>query len=450
MKAYRWLSVAIISLTLIFIVAITVINKSKVSVNLRKFPYPYRAALTICSDIDSIETVEEFLSIHEFLNTERVTRFGKGLNLEIGDTFWMYSNNIRSNQFTYFEGLTDRRSSSAKVIEQFAKAGYLDALHTFGDFSNYGGFKRELAEKAIKELKKREIKVHIWVNHGDIYNTQSMNNGKSNHKGANTSATEYHADITIPYGMKFLWVTELTRIVGQDRKVELSDLVHYDWKSPIKTDKEIIKAYVGEITISTINSGNKLLRIYELDDGQLVYIFKRFNNYQGNIWKGASLKYLKNQISKDVLEKLKNKEGYMIVYNHLTEDDLLDKDTISALRYLANENKKGEIYISTTYKLLNYNLIHNNLVYTTIDDGKDVTILINNINDKVFGQFKPTIRDLQGLTFYVPDDVKVKVVSRDFGPINVKNTLPILQEKLVYPSHWCPSTILSDYGCSFF
>ena len=39
-------------------------------IGLRKFPYPYKAALSICSDIDGTSTVEEFLEIQEFLNTK--------------------------------------------------------------------------------------------------------------------------------------------------------------------------------------------------------------------------------------------------------------------------------------------------------------------------------------------------------------------------------------------
>ncbi|MCJ7646751.1 hypothetical protein MUO65_07650, partial [bacterium] len=38
-------------------------------VALRKFPYPYKAVMTISSDIDGTTTKEEFLEIQRFLNT---------------------------------------------------------------------------------------------------------------------------------------------------------------------------------------------------------------------------------------------------------------------------------------------------------------------------------------------------------------------------------------------
>ena len=52
------------------------------AVKLRKFPYPYKAALTICSDLDYTFTMERFLEMH---------RHFESLGLEMGDTFWMYT-----------------------------------------------------------------------------------------------------------------------------------------------------------------------------------------------------------------------------------------------------------------------------------------------------------------------------------------------------------------------
>ena len=40
-------------------------------VTLRKFPYPFQAAVTICSDIDGTDTAEKSLAVQNFLNTLR-------------------------------------------------------------------------------------------------------------------------------------------------------------------------------------------------------------------------------------------------------------------------------------------------------------------------------------------------------------------------------------------
>ena len=57
-------------------------------VSMRKFPYPYSAAIAICSDIDDTNTTEEFLEIQRFLNSKNSTSMGEGIGLEIGNSFY--------------------------------------------------------------------------------------------------------------------------------------------------------------------------------------------------------------------------------------------------------------------------------------------------------------------------------------------------------------------------
>ena len=44
----------------------------------RKFPYPYKAALTIASDIDGTENIEELLELQEFPQHQECHRNGRG------------------------------------------------------------------------------------------------------------------------------------------------------------------------------------------------------------------------------------------------------------------------------------------------------------------------------------------------------------------------------------
>ena len=59
-------------------------------VALRKFPYPFKAAMTICSDLDQTGTLEEYLEIQKFVSTNENTSMGKGLGLNIGNSFFFY------------------------------------------------------------------------------------------------------------------------------------------------------------------------------------------------------------------------------------------------------------------------------------------------------------------------------------------------------------------------
>ena len=54
------------------------------NVDIRKFPYPYKCAFSISSDIDNASSLEFFVQFMDFLNSERQTIYGSGLGLEVG------------------------------------------------------------------------------------------------------------------------------------------------------------------------------------------------------------------------------------------------------------------------------------------------------------------------------------------------------------------------------
>jgi hypothetical protein len=111
------------------------------TVALREFPYPFRAALAICSDIDGTDTLEKFLTIQEFLNTERETRLGPGLGLEVGNTFFPIA---PDDSFSYLSSRPEER----ETLAAFIKAGYVDCLHSYGS----GARSREDVVRALDAL----------------------------------------------------------------------------------------------------------------------------------------------------------------------------------------------------------------------------------------------------------------------------------------------------------
>jgi hypothetical protein len=132
-------------------------------IRLKTFPYTYKAALDINSDLDGTHTFEEFLEIQRFLNTKEGTSMGRGIGLEIGNSFWMYSGSS-DDKFTYFKSLTTFPSGSAPIIRDFIKSGYIDVMHSYGNFSRVGGFHRDMALKRSMSLKSRGV----WLMFGLI------------------------------------------------------------------------------------------------------------------------------------------------------------------------------------------------------------------------------------------------------------------------------------------
>ena len=375
-------------------------------VALRKFPFPYRAALTICSDIDNTETLEEYIEIQKFLNTRNFTNMGKGLGLDIGNSFFFYE--PPADAISYFQGGLDVADNFIRLI----KAGYIDTMHSYGKKSD---FTRKDAIVSLQELKHHNCKINVWVDH-----TKSSDNfgddgtfGFGDHLGSK----EYHADLTIAYGVKYAWLGKVTMITGQSVPINLKNFTEiYDSDHPIDSviniGKEFAKHFVSILGSKkyAMRKDNDLVKITKLDDGQLIYEFIRFDNYWEGVGEGANSKGLAYAISNKTLNRLKEVRGYMIVYTHFGINSNCAKniceETQDALRNLAKEFEKGNIYITTTSKLLRYYIIHKYLDWSYEDKGGRLRINIHKVKDPVFGSFVPSVQDLEGITFFVPHESK--------------------------------------------
>ena len=142
--------------------------------SLRPWPWPYRAALSVCSDVDGTSPAD-FEAIHTFLNTDRQTPMGRGLQLNLADSCWFFQHpDAGDRAFAYFDGLTDRESPHAPALRDWIREGWIDTLHSWGNFSGVGGFTRALAEQALGEMEKHRLRLSVWVNHGDDCNIQNI------------------------------------------------------------------------------------------------------------------------------------------------------------------------------------------------------------------------------------------------------------------------------------
>jgi len=112
---------------------------------------------------------------------------------------------------------------------------------------------------------------------------------------------------------------------------------------------------------------------------------------------------LDKQISDDNLNKLIASEKYLIVGNHLgyiplgySYPPIFDKEDVAALRNLEKRYEDGSIYVTTTSKLLNYALVHDNLDWTCKGNKSRMDINVLDVNDPAYGKYVPTEEDLQG------------------------------------------------------
>src|SRR5437879_4067835 len=90
-----------------------------VSVQLAKYPYPYRAMMAICSDLDETPNRTTYLEMMRFLNTTEQTSLGQGVGLEAGNSLYFMT---PPGQYSYF-GTDDIGRELARTL---IRSGHID------------------------------------------------------------------------------------------------------------------------------------------------------------------------------------------------------------------------------------------------------------------------------------------------------------------------------------
>ncbi|MEE4310720.1 MAG: hypothetical protein V2J62_02525 [candidate division KSB1 bacterium] len=402
-------------------------------VELSKFPYPYKAALSICSDIDGT-SLDRFIEIHKFLNTTKPTPMGDGLGLHITDSFWMYDDpGISDSAFSYYSGSLP--GPAAPIIRDFICAGILDTMHAYGNFRNKSEFSREKAEKALNELEKHGLKIRVWTNHGGTNSIQNIGK-QSSGEGDVPDTTWYHADLLRDFGIRYYWDCEraLMTTVGQNRKASFGDAY---WRSPlysglrqnIKATIKGIASYADRMTMKLLNThivkwpvfdprDNDLIVPDTLRDDRPIYKFRRGG--LGNLDWSDHIPVLLNP---RVLEELVTNGGSAVLYVHMGDRmiahnaDALSPETVKTLKEVAQLYRNGLLWVAGTNTLLNHQLVTKYLDWTAENVSTDklkITIrkrLLSPIEEVV------EVDELAGVTFIIPEKFDAEIL---FENIKIK------------------------------
>jgi hypothetical protein len=371
----------------------------------RQFPYPYQAALAISNDIDNTSTFEEFVETHKFLNTHEKTSMGEGVGLNIGNTFLFWE--PPSGKTISFFGSSDPRIT--KTIMKYLRAGQIDIIHSYGQKPN---FARADMIAALQELRKDGIYLDTWIDHSGSHS--NMGDDVTFGLGDHLEAAEYHADLTLASGVKYAWLGRVTMIVGQAAPLTWNAYLNlFDSDHPFYSGVNISKEWAKNIVAIlgskkySMHKDNELVHIATLDDGAKIYEFMRFDDNWRGVGAGADSRGLAYSISPRTLARLKEVEGYMIVYTHLGKNSDCEQyicpETQAALRNLADEYRSGRIFVTTTSNLLNYHVRHKYLNWSYNTKNGEIKIVVHAIDDPIFGSYVPSIAQLEGMTFYVPD-----------------------------------------------
>jgi len=395
-----------------------------------ELPHPYQAMLAICSDLDETPTSQTYFSTSQYLNSNESTPFGDGLGLEIGNTIYFY---MEKSEFSYWNATDEDREK----IRALMRSGHIDAIHSFGDTAN----SRSDAAKTLEHLDSHNCKIRVWIDHA----TAPTNFGSDIMLGQGdiVGSPAYHADISMQYGIRYVWRGRVSSVHGQDARRQSVGI--WNPSQPVRSfvtvGKEVAKQSLAQLGSEkySMHATNDLARGTELRDGQTTSEFMRTNPHPAGISVGDNAAGLSEALSNQFLDAICSRSAKAIVYTHLgkkIDPSLGFPDTTrAAFERLAERHRAGEILVTTTERLLDYRSMRNKLTWSSSRDHGELQIDIS-------GDDEDEDISLDGLSFCVPTSESCTLLHLgkiiDSRQVDITGTsysvVSIPWRKLEYPS----------------
>lgn len=368
-------------------------------------PPPYKAMLAICSDLDETPDRQTYWEIARFLNTRQDTSMGAGVGLEVGNTIYF---DMPKEQFSYWN--TDDAGRS--MVHDLIRSGHIDCLHSYGDHATTRGH----AGRALDALAKHDCRLETWIDHA-----QAVTNFGSDimvGSGDVPGHDAYHADLTVGHGVQYVWRGRVTSVIGQDVPRKLTGVFNREHAlaSAKTVAKEAVKGLLAErgSVKYAMHASNEVLRSARLRDGRPVIEFLRANPYWGGVENAATADGLAEALTETMLRKLVARGGTCILYTHLGKvgDPRVPfkPATVAALRMLAEFERRQEILVTTTRRLLGFRRAVREVAGVTRTAGSVMTIQLRSTSVESDSPGALCERDYEGLAFDIPFGVAPRVM----------------------------------------
>ena len=308
-------------------------------------------SLALSIDCDGC-TVERLHRVFRYWATGEQTEFGTGLGLPVASSLFVYSRNPAAPpQAAYLDGDRDG------LLDAYRR-GWIDSLHGLGDFTEAQHCTRDLARKAFEALAADGVRLKVWTNHGGPENRQNILRPGTG--GDEPGSSSYHADLAFDYGIRYVWPSELTPVIGQDRDASSAEYYasHADRPWPARwmaraahglSERLVRKAGIEPY------AGNRLVERRTLRDGRDIAVFRRYGR-----WRFDTISRLPDLLSPAVLDRLVASGGAMVVYLHIgpSGDETPDRLAagMKALDEVARRVREGTLRVARTVDLLESSL----------------------------------------------------------------------------------------------
>ena len=386
------------------------------AVTIRQAPWPYRAMLAICSDLDETPDARVYLEIARFLNTNEPTAMGEGVGLEVGNTMYF---DMPPGQFSYW-GTDDAGREMARAL---MRSGHIDAIHSWGDLAT----ERRHAEQNLAELEKHGCRLEVWIDHSKA--PSNFGPDIMVGQGDLPGAAAYHADLTLAYGVRYVWRGRTTGLTGQDAPVRPRSFAPMLRKGKAIVSTRTVLKEAAKVALGLLGSprwrlygANRVCRPCALRDGNRAWEFLRTNPSWGGPGESATAAGIEDVLTTGMLDVLVASGGAAILYTHLGKvvDPVspFGAGTVGAFRHLARLRDVGTILVTTTQRLLRYVTVRDHIHCRAAVMGEKTVVTVDDIEDPVAGRRPPSAADLHGLTFGVERDgpVEVRLANGDALP----------------------------------
>lgn len=411
-------------------------------VTLGKYPYPFQAAFTVASDIDSA-SIPRFRAVHAFFGGEGVIRpdtpdwralgigadckwfnheLGgvRGLGLDLADSFFLVGDKTTFGMYRHWPGenrfLFDEQDGQhcGDFLRQSIKGGQIDSFHTFLHHT------RKQLVPLLDEFygwcdQERVAKPRVWINHslpvtptglcphrlqpnaawqlvrltgrkiiGPLLGRQPLplNNAFARYHGDTPGSPYYVNDLLAANGVRYVWLNmdDLHR-----NKIALPE--------------------------HSINGRSTILQPVTMEDGLRYYRFERcYGKPHGRFGGGAYLRDSKDGfdasllINESNLETLCRSAGTCILYVHWTHfrSFPISDETISRFDLLRRWRNDGRVWVTSTSKLLEWTRRRTFLRVVCRREGKRLMIELQGVDDPIFGWEAVDVADLDGLCLHLP------------------------------------------------
>ena len=438
----------------------TSVNPAPSAALLRKFPYPYRAAVTVASDIDDA-SYDRFSAVHALFCGTGVIRPGtsawktlglstdgafydrpaggvRGLGLELADTFFLIGDELSMGMYRYDpaggvfrEDASDGRNA-CEAIKDWIRHGDVDAFHGFQHYTRDQVL--PLLESFYRWCESEGVdKPRVWINHSvrkcpsglcpDSFRPNKAVTlarqlarfvvgpltGRERrpvawrqrwYHGARPGSPYYINDVLRANGLRYVWLE-----AGRDELPNVVALPEY--------------RHGGRTSI---------LEPVTMDDGVTYYRFRRsYGKIDARPGVTVALRTspaafdASTLFSPENLDHLCDVEGTCVLYTHWTllRSLPVQDATIANFDRLRGFRDQGKIWVTRLSRLLEWTRLRAFLEYSERIESGRLIIDIGAVNDPVFGRAPVTPRDCAGLAFDLPSHagpVAVRVAGKDLPP----------------------------------